>query len=71
MPLPEACPAPVVPSKYQSKAEPLDLMPDGPIDDADALGVINGNYAKYHLLDIRYNSLLDWANGLNEKSPND
>lgn len=71
MPLPEACPAPVVPSKYQTKAEPLELIPQGPIDDAEALQVINGNYSKYHLLDVRYKSLLDWASGLNEKSPED
>jgi len=44
-------------------------MPPGPIDDADALDVITGNYAKYHLLDARYRSMLDWAEGLNKKSP--
>lgn len=42
-------------------------MPVGPIDDADALEVITGNNAKYHLLDARYQSLLDWAEGLNKK----
>lgn len=57
----------MVPAKYKTKPEALDLMPVGPIDDADALEVIAGNNAKYHLLDARYQSLLDWADGLNKK----
>lgn len=59
----------MVPSKYKTKPESLELMPVGPIDDADALEVITGNNAKYHLLDARYQSLLDWADGLSKKSP--
>lgn len=61
----------MVPAKYKTKPESLDLMPVGPIDDADALEVITGNYAKYHLLDARYQSLLDWAEGLGKKEASD
>ena len=59
----------MVPAKYKAEVPKLDLMPEGPIDDADALDVITGNYAKYHLLDARYRSMLDWAEGLSKKSP--
>lgn len=57
----------MVPSKYKAEIPKLDLMPEGPIDDADALDFITGNYAKYHLLDARYRSLLDWSVGLEAK----
>ena len=54
----------MVPSKYLVKAEPLDLMPEGPADDADALAVINSNYSKYHTLKARCESMQEWAIGL-------
>lgn len=63
------CPPIVVPAKYRAETPNLDLMPPGPIDDADALDVITGNYAKYHLLDAQYQSFLDWAEGLGKKKP--
>ena len=59
----------MVPAKYKLLPEPLDIGLS--IDDADALDVITGNYAKYHLLDARYRSLLDWADGLGNKKPAD
>mgnify|MGYP006143496643 CR=1 FL=1 len=55
----------MVPAKYKALPEPLDTVSSN--DDADALDIVTGNYAKYRLLDARYRSMLDWAEGLNKE----